>query len=255
MLKKLFPMVLVMFMAVFSTQAFATIVDSWNYTTASEFISSTYNGTNYTATPTELIWGTSTGYGRSGLVIDPSTVTGDVDTYIGSGVINDPNYWATDISLIHNNFPITGTYLTATTIQSTVTLTPTSPSWPSLPASSFTFDIKFLETPNSGWHPSDIFALDGGFPNFNFTLDSQDYFVNAFPSDGSVLYVLPDDVADFVGVAHGSLGFTTPENQSTILPFAFTISTEPIGVPDPSTLLLLGMSLLGLGFYRRRKKQ
>lgn len=242
----------------FSTQAFA-LVTEWDYTLSSIFSDSTYTGTDYAETSTSLTWGTSTGQGRSSLVIDPSTVTAQVDTYVGGGV-PAPSYWADSISLTHNNFPITGTSLLTTTLRTTVTLDPLVPDNAALPSQTFDFDIKFAETPNNTGYPNDVFALISDFPDLGFDYDDGDgllaYFVNIFPSDGAVLSLLSGTYAELVGVEDGTLGFTTVEGQSTTLPFAFTISTKPINpVPEPSTLLLLGAGLAGLGFFSRRRKK
>ena len=250
MLRKIFPLVLILVMAVFSAQAFASIVSVWDYTVTAEFSAATFtnspNPANHTSTfpATSLVWGTG---GQSSLVIDPYAVTSQVTTYIGGG-LPDSSYWAHDISLTHNNYPISPPTLTQATLSTNVTLSTGSVV---LPEQEFSFDIRFLETPNSGSHPSDIFALMDDFPDFNFTYDSQDYYVNLFAADTTSLEVLPNAAALLIGVPLGTTGFVTREGASTTLPFAFTISTEPI-IPEPSMLFLLG--LLGFGFYIRRKK-
>lgn len=260
MLKRIVVFILLGLFVSFSTQAFA-LVTTWDYTVSSIFVDSTYDGINYNETLTSLTWGTSTGQGRSSLVIDPSSVTDQVDTYLGGGVPSNA-YWADSISLTHNNFPITGTSLLTTTLRTTVTLDPFDPNNLALPDQSFDFDINFAETPNDGNDENDVFALVSGFPDLGFNYDALDgdglnsYFVNIFPSDGNVLSLLTNPYAALVGVPEGTLGFTTVEGESTTLPFAFTISSEPINpVPEPSTLLLLGGGLIGFGFFARRRKK
>ena len=254
MIKKTCFILTTLALLLYSTNVFA-IVTSWNYDISAIFVDSTFSGTNYIETDTSLTWGESTGQGRSSLVLDPSGTIGTVDTYIGDGIPSS-SYWADNISITHNNFPITGTSLLTTTIRSTVTLNPDAYNGPA----SFDVDIKFAETPNASEYPNDVFAIVNNFPNLSFTYDDGDglltYFVNIFPSDGSVLSALTGAYAGLVGVEDGTLGFTTVEGLSTTLPFVFTISAEPLTVvPEPTTLVLLGGGLIGLAFYSRRRQQ
>ena len=129
---------------------------------------------------------------------------------------------------------------------------------PALPTQTFDFRIKFVETPNGGSCPNDVFALLDGFPNLNFDFNDgtgwSEYFVNIFPSNGSVLSALTGQYAALAGVPEGTIGFTTVEGQSTTLPFAFTIaysisSSSRIGnLPPPRRWT--GW----IGFLQKKKK-
>ncbi len=264
-----------------SMPAFATVTN-WDYSITAAFQDSVFVNAadpigllvgEHDIFSDKLIWGKDISVAQSSLEIEATPVGGNVDTYLDGGVPGS-TYWGYSIELTHNNQPIPGNsdILFSTVLHTTVTLDPTTydpdhADNPPLPPQPFNFDIKFIETSNSNVSPydGDIFALVGGFPNFTFSYDddgsgtnpAQDYFINLFPSDGSVLAELDATAAALAGVPTGTMGFITEEDHSTSLPFAFTISTERIPnnvVPEPTTLLLFGCGLLGLGFYSRRRK-
>ncbi len=238
-------------------------VETWDYGLSGVFINTTLtNGGTLADGLTTLTWGTTYwGDPKSSLVIDPSTVNDQVDTYVGGGTVPSL-YWADSIDLTHNNNPIYEPSLASTTLQVSVLLDPFVPDNPALPNQIFTFGIDFTETPNiGGLAEYDIFALLDGFPNFNFQYDALDgdglqtYYVNVFPSTGGVLSALSPLYASLAGVPVGTLGFATPEGQSTTLGFSFTISTEPLTnpVPEPATMILFGTGVLGIAMVARKK--
>ena len=250
---------------IFASTAQAALVESWDYSITGTFINNTFIGTTYSANPTQLSWGQPTNAQSKLLYIAPNPVIGTADTYLGEG--SPVPFFAPSVTLQHQNFPITsGTgSLISTTINIAVTLTPDGGGIPY--NDSFDFPILFYETPNASDNPEDIFALNfTGFPNLDFDYEGFTYFVNIFPTNEGTFNLIPQENIDvtagmaagnpaYTALTYGTLGFTTSENAATNAPFAFLISTRPIvnPVPEPSTLLLMGVGLLGIGFLGQRK--
>ena len=254
-------------LAVASSSASA-IVTTWDYSITSLFTAATYDNGSGGAIPgagvDTLSWG-SVGTARSSLVVGNSPATGGLTTYLGSSVPSVSPYLGFSTSLTHNNNPIQGTSLLTAVLSNTVVLTPTSPANSALPAQLFPFTIGFAETPNtrpcavSGSGTSvcnDIFVLTGGLLNSNFQYDdgtgAATYFVNIFPTTGGVLGTLNTAACSAAGQSPGCVGFSTREGESTTLAFGFTISTNPLQVPEPGMLALFGLGLMALVALRRR---
>jgi hypothetical protein len=215
-----------------------------------------------------LRWGTSTGSGQSGLDItnSPSSTTVFTD---GAAVAN--------VSVTHLNRPITGISLDSVNILSTLTLTPFVPSLPGLPSQTITFGVNFEETTNAA-SPcadggangvgvnvngcADIFVIDKNALNFGFLYDTDgaggdaalQYFISFFELT-SGLNPLPDAACGAAGATAPCLGFRTPEGADTTFQFASLITTEPVTVPEPGILSLMGLGLAGLVFAARLRKQ
>lgn len=253
-------------LAAISPAAEAAVI-SWDYAVEAAFTGATFSGGTTPAFPaTTLSWGRSS-VGPSSLAIAPFLVEGQVDTFIGIGT-PPAGFAAPGISLTHNNRPITGGSLRTAVLSTSVILDPLIPDGAPLAPMGFDISIGFSETPNSGTCAvadsptpcNDIFVLIGGLPNFNFFYDAGDgdglveYLVNVFPLAGDSLGALDDAACLAAGQPAGCVGLTTPERQSSTVPFGFTISAAPVPtgpLPTPGTLGLLAAALVAGAMLRR----
>lgn len=245
-------------------QAIAAPIVTWDYTLSSMFTSATFtSGPDVTTSTTTLSWGdpAAPNTQQSSLVINPATVNGTVNTFVGDGT-PPAEFIATGNTLTHNNFPIFAPTLTSAVLRSELNLVDPGNSPNPGAQTPMVIDIAFAETPNvtncgfpSGSSCDDIFVITSSpFLNETFTYLGVDYFINVFPTSGGVLGTLPVATCTAAGQSAGCVGFQTQENQSTSLPFGFTISTKPLTqMPEPGTLALISLGLVGAGFIGRRK--
>ena len=252
-----------------SSPASATVA-SWTYSVSSSFTYATYSDGSGGAIPSgadSLSWGEPIApFGpQSSLTIGSNPATGSVTTYLGVNPPQTVPWLGLSTSLTHSNNEIYAPSLTSAVMTNTVTLNASSGG---SDVQIVPFTIAFTETNNAGTcaatSPSgnpcnDIFVLTGGLTNFSFTFDDDDpdaiadtYYVNIFPTTGGVLSTLQPSACAAAGRPSGCIGFTTPEGGDTTLAFGFTISTNPLQVPEPGILALFGIGLMGL-FVRRRR--
>lgn len=275
-----------------SSLAQATPVTVWNYDLLTKFAGvNTFGsgGGTQIETDTQVSWGatggdvfTNTGNpstNRSGITIaDTDTAPGGNDPAADniSGLVNTNALSIPGIGLgawiTHHNNPISGTFATLLTsqISSTLTLFPNTPPLGGQEGpTTLTFTVYFAETPNvsgtcaapspAGNPCNDIFALNSvdAF-NQSFVFDGETYFVSTFPLAGQGLGTfLPLSSAECAaaGANDGCVGFTTIEGQDTTVRFGFAITSEPVTVPEPGTLALLGAGLGVAGFLSRRRRK
>lgn len=219
-------------------------------------------------------------------------VNGLVNTTIGGSPNIFLGQIGLGTSLTHWNNPLSTTLatLTGAQITDTLTLTPILPpeyiGSPPVPAPTLLFNFKFLETLNNpasgicanglptpaGGCP-DLFGFNGVTLNNSFTyadsgLDGilgngddfvRTYFASVFVLDDSgnafPLQQLVAGECSILGLNPGCFGFRTPENAVTTAQFAFAITTEPIVIPEPGSLALMGLSLAALGALRQRRQR
>ncbi len=246
-----------------SALSHAVPVVNWDVTVTGTWTAFAPNPGVSNVVPNTLSWGTSTGAGQSSLVITNPGVK-NIPTWYGVG-LPPAGYIAASVALTHNNKPITGTSLTGATLSVAVTVKPTAPIGPNQVLQTIAYDIKFVETPNSGTcaaasppnNPcNDIFVLVDGLLNEVLDYDGQLYYVNAFPTSGGVLNTLSNTACAAAGQGNGCIGFTTEEGKSTELAFGLSISSEKLvqQVPEPGSLALIGLALAGVGFASRRRR-
>jgi hypothetical protein len=114
-------------------------------------------------------------------------------------------------------------------------------------------------TSNFDFSDGNLGNVPAGFNNvvldFGFTTGPSGNFNGGSPNDG----LLPGESASFTVTGVAFTGFTEAQICNAIFvrfqnvpaPFGSDVGTP--GVPEPSTILLLGSSLVGLGGYARRR--
>lgn len=214
--------------------------------------------------PTRLVWpsddATQSSLGVGATLPSPGRFAGNLTTNAAP---------LPTVQLIHSNNPIVGTSLSTATLLDQLQLRAAGT------ATYFTltqlnFNINFLETPNEapcavpgGPVCKDIFVVDAvgaGFnladlsfnQNFLFTPTGEWYNAKIFLQGINVLSDAACDAVFGNTTQRGCIGLVTDEGQNNIFQASLQISSVTFDVPEPGTVALLGLALLGLGATRRK---
>lgn len=212
------------------------------------------------------------------------------DVLMGGDLITNDATGVAGAILAHNNFVITGGYLTEINLSTSIEITQQIPAGTDGFSEEITFNIEFIETRNGqnpceGAEASDIESaheiLGGNRCPDRFILTNaqalvQNFIIDQVEYSFSLDFIFDDlffiqnggfdffrnanGLAATYAVAFGCDGMTTSlclytqENRNSVLNTRLRIFAREIEVPEPSTLGILLTGLLGMGVLARRRK-
>lgn len=164
----------------------------------------------------------------------------------GTMITNGPA--SLGMELYHNNHVILGgsIQLESGIVRSVLTLAPSG--MPPLPVFSTKLDFLFFETPNGNpASESDVFVLlnpDVTEETFHF------YGIDYVFSFGGSFGLIPESYRAMLDLPLGSVGWITEEGLYNA--FDTLVSIKALPTPEPTSIILMGLGLLGLFGLRRR---
>jgi len=263
-MRKILSVAAVAVSALCGASAQAELVTAWSYEVTSAWVPgqtlfSGGTGTQVNNT-TVISWGRTgdplaLGSDRSGIVISGSIpATGNDLMTNGAPVATQT------VTHINNSIDRAFSTLVQTGLSTSLTLTPFSPAGGSLEPFELTFGVLFKETPNTApCTPGsvsvcdDIFLIQITSLENDFIYDGFKYTTEIVAGGGSIGPLLPQQCIAAGEPSGVCLGFTTQENAETSIPFGFRISAVPLQIPEPGSLALVGLALVGAGLTKKRR--